>query len=229
MELPWVYQQDPLARIGREPSFNLRLQQAGPSASRHNLESFIQARFAESYNARVTHFMPCLLALETPAGLVRGAVGLRGAENRELFLERYLDLPIEQAIEQRSGRRLLRREIVEVGNLAASSPGAARLLIVALTDLLVAQGFRWVAFTGTSALLNSFQRLGLAPLGLGPADPLRLGEERNAWGSYYDCQPQVTVGEIAGGHQCLLQQGAYARLGYQPLYGNPEMAHVACS
>jgi len=50
-----------------------------------------------------------------------------------------------------------------VGNLAADSPGAARLLIVALTDLLVALGFRWVTFTGTPPLLNSFQRLGLTP------------------------------------------------------------------
>lgn len=52
---------------------------------------------------------------------------------------------------------------MEVGNLAAASPGAARLLIVALTDLLVALGYRWVTFTGTLGLLNSFQRLGPHP------------------------------------------------------------------
>ncbi|WP_312724489.1 thermostable hemolysin, partial [Stutzerimonas kunmingensis] len=133
------------------------------------------------------------------------------------------------AVSQRHGRTVPREEIVEVGNLAAFGNASARLLIVALTDLLVAQGFRWVVFTGTPALLNSFQRLALDPLPLGLADPTRMGDELADWGSYYASRPQLMAGEILPGHQRLLQLGLYARLGYRPLFDATEVPHAACS
>jgi hypothetical protein len=229
MELPWVDHNDVLARIGREPSLCLQLAQADAGERRAALERFIRQRFAEHYQARVRHFMPCLLGLHDENGAVQGAVGLRSAQRRPLFLERYLDEPIEQAVSQRCGREVTREEIVEVGNLAAFGNASARLLIVALTDLLVAQGFRWVVFTGTPALLNSFQRLALDPLPLGLADPTRMGEELADWGSYYASRPQLMAGEILPGHQRLLQLGVYARVGYQPLFDASEVPHAACS
>ncbi|RYJ62387.1 thermostable hemolysin [Pseudomonas songnenensis] len=229
MELPWVDQTDVLARIGREPALTLQLAQADAGERRAALEGFIRQRFAEHYQARVRHFMPCLLGLHDQNGEVQGAVGLRSAQRRPLFLERYLDEPIERAVSQRCGLEVTRTEIVEVGNLAAFGNASARLLIVALTDLLVAQGFRWVVFTGTPALLNSFQRLALEPLALAPADPARMGEELADWGSYYASRPQLMAGEILPGHQRLLQLGIYARLGYQPLFDASEVPHAACS
>ncbi|WP_417781726.1 thermostable hemolysin [Stutzerimonas xanthomarina] len=229
MELPWVDHTDVLARIGREPSLCLQLAQADAGERRTALEDFIRQRFAEHYQARVRHFMPCLLGLHGDNGEVQGAVGLRSARRRPLFLERYLDEPIEQAVSQHHGRTVPREEIVEVGNLAAFGNASARLLIVALTDLLVAQGFRWVVFTGTPALLNSFQRLALDPLPLGLADPARMGDELADWGSYYASRPQLMAGEILPGHQRLQQLGVYARLGYQPLFDTTEAPHAACS
>ena len=154
---------------------------------------------------------------------------VRSAHGAPLFLERYLSSPAEQVIaEQQVGPAPQRRELVEVGNLAAGSPGAARLLIVALTDLLVALGYRWVTFTGTLALLNSFQRLGLTPIALGPANPQCLGDEQADWGTYYDNQPQVMAGDIYAGHQRLLQLGAYPRLAHQAFYALEDMPNVAC-
>ncbi|WP_031302672.1 thermostable hemolysin [Pseudomonas sp. EGD-AK9] len=229
MELPWAHHERPVARIGRGDSFELHLVAQG-SARRAALEQFIRRRFALQYGARVHQFMPCLFALENRAGQLLGALGVRSAGNGPLFLERYLDEPIQSAIGARLGRiEPDRGELVEVGNLAADSPGAARLLIVALTDLLVALGFRWVAFTGTPTLLNSFQRLGLAPIALGQANPRCMGEELADWGSYYDSRPLVMAGDIRGGHQRLLQLGAYPRLGHQPLYALEDMPDVHCS
>ncbi|PAU54667.1 thermostable hemolysin [Pseudomonas sp. PIC25] len=228
MELPGIHADGLLARIGREPAFGLRYAQHRHGERRALLEAFIRERFAEHYGARVRHFMPCLLGLESADGAVRGAVGLRAAGEAPLFLERYLDRPIEQVIAGYSGQPIARRDIVEVGNLAALGAGAARLLIVALTDLLVACGFRWVTFTGTPALLNSFQRLELSPLSLGPADPVCLGAEQADWGSYYANHPQVMAGEILGGHQRLVQMGVYPRLGYRALYSEGALPHAAC-
>lgn len=204
MQLQCSHQSPGLAQIARGQPPSLQLVRARPGAHRQALESFIRRRFAEQHHAHVRHFMPCLLGLETADGKLHGAVGWRSAKDQPLFLEHYLDLPVEQAIRQYCGRVVPRSDVVEVGNLAAESAGAARLLIVSLAELLAAQGFRWVAFTGTQTLLNSFRRLGLAPHGLGLADPVRIGAEAADWGSYYANRPQVMVGEIQLGRQQLM-------------------------
>ena len=89
-----------------------------------------------------------------------------------------------------------RGSIVEVGNLAARHPGAARALIVSTTRLLNGLGLRWVVFTATASLLNSFSRLRLQPHVLAAADPARLPDGGQRWGSYYDTLPKVMCGDI---------------------------------
>lgn len=165
---------------------------------------FIRRRFSLAHQARVSHFMPQLFGLQSEDGSLHGAAGCRRADSGPLFLERYLDAPIERAIFERSGIQVDRHQIVEVGNLAASGLGTARTLIVKLTRQLALQGFRWVTFTGTQEVLNSFHRLGLAPQFLGLADPARMGESLADWGRYYDSQPQVVFGEILPAHRQLL-------------------------
>ncbi len=229
MDLPWVQQHNTLARIGRDQPLSLYLTQPS-SPRRPGLEGFIRERFAKQYGASVRHFMPCLFGLEDTASQLLGAVGLRSGAGGPLFLERYLPYSAETLIAKlHSSNPPSREQIVEVGNLAATNPGAARLLIVALTDLLVALGFRWVTFTSTPTLLNSFHRLHLKPLSLGPANPACMGDELTDWGSYYDNQPQVMAGDIYTGHQRLLQLGAYSRLGHRPFYALEDMPDVACS
>lgn len=164
-------------------------------------ERFIHDCFQSAYGADVTHFMPRLFELQTRRGEVVAAFGVRSASAEPLFLEHYLDQPVEQVLEQKLGKPLQRDKIVEVGNLAAIYPGAARWLIVALTIKLYQSGFEWVVFTGTQELRNGFRRLGLHPVMLGPADIARLPEdERLAWGSYYDNQPMVMAGNIGYGY-----------------------------
>ena len=234
MKQLWYQQTQMLARIGREPELAMRLvKQDSGQKCRAVVEEFIRERFYERHGAHIKHFMPCLLALVDSVGSLRGAVGLRSAASGELFLERYLTQPIEQLIEQQqlpgNNSGLHRNEIVEVGNLGTLAPGCARLLIVALTDLLVAQGFRWISFTGTPLLINSFQRLGLSPLSLGEARAEHLGVEQSDWGSYYNSNPQVMVGDILGGHQRLLNSGLYQRLGFEAFYSANGLNHVACA
>lgn len=219
----------PLAVIGRQRPLGVHLVRQSPdSERRRGLEDFIYGNFASHYGARIRHFMPCLLGFEDAAGQVQVVTGLRAAGRAaSLFLERYLDQPIEEVLAARIGQSVVRRDIVEIGNFAAQGPGGARLMITALTDVVGHLGFHWVAFTGTPLLLNSFQRLDLPLTVLGPADPARMGAELADWGSYYDAQPYVAVANVAETHRRLQASGVYQRLGYQPLY--QEVAHVACS
>lgn len=219
-----------LATIGTDIELVLRAARQAPAAQRRQLEAFIARTFAAHYGARLRQFMPCLLGGYAADGQLQAAIGVRPAESGALFLERYLDEPLEQHIAALSGAGLVPRgQIVEVGNLATLGAGQARLLIVAITELLASAGFRWVAFTGTHLLLNSFRRLGVGLLNLGPADGQRLGAALADWGSYYATEPQVMVGDLQATDQALRAAGVYQRLGYRPSHGQGgEVAHVVC-
>jgi len=177
------------------------------------IEAFIRDCFASAHGASVNHFMPRLLSLESRSGERIAAFGLRDAGRHSLFLEQYLDMPIESVLQSRLGRAVRRDEIIEVGNLSALYPGAARWLIVALTAVLHREGYRWVVFTGTAALRNGFTRLGLRPVEIGEASLARLpAVDRDGWGRYYDHAPLVMAGDIAQGYRELLMQGDLARM-----------------
>ncbi|WP_268800987.1 thermostable hemolysin [Pseudomonas huanghezhanensis] len=180
---------------------------------RRDFETFIQHRFYQAHNANVQHFMPELFGLNDASGTLCAVAGVRVAASGSLFLEHYLDDPIEQVVQARAGNTVQRQAIVEVGNLAASNLGSARLSIITMTWLLAMGGLEWVAFTGNAGLVNSFNRLGLRPVTLCSADPLRLGDDRHAWGSYYDTQPSVHVGDIRAGFMHLSQSGLFERFG----------------
>lgn len=161
-------------------------------------EDFIAARFQRAHGARIGHFSPHLLGVRDALGRWRAASGYTPADGRRLFLEQYLDAPVEQVISQDRGRAIDRDRIVEVGNLAASSIGMARALIPLLARHLERLGYEWVVFTATRELRNTFARLGLHPVALAPADPARL-LQRGDWGRYYDNDPVVMAGRISHG------------------------------
>ena len=174
--------------------------------TRGEIESFIRQCFSATHGASISNFMPRLLSLSSKGGDVIAAFGLRAAANSSLFLETYLDQPIEAILHSRVGEIVHREKIIEVGNLSALYPGAARWLIVALTVKLHDEGYKWVTFTGTSAVRNVFSRLGLRPVDLGMAtlEHLPISDRAN-WGSYYDNAPIVMAGDIDYGYRSLLQ------------------------
>lgn len=170
------------------------------AAGRAELEAFIAAAFLESYGAHIDHFSDTLVGYRDATGAWAAALGYSLAADGPVFLEQYLDGPIEGEIGARLERPLARAEIVEVGNLAASHPGAARALIIGTTTLLHDMGLHVVAFTATTSLLNSFGRLQLRPQVLAPADPARLPGGGRHWGTYYATHPQVMFGDIQYGY-----------------------------
>ena len=180
---------------------------------RDEAQLFIHDRFASVHHADVRHYLPELLALHDSHGRLIAAVGVRLANGGPLFLERYLDVPLECAVAREAGGPVARERLVEVGNLASLSAGSARIMIIAVTWLLAARGLQWVAFTGASTLVNSFHRLGLAPTPVALAEPARLVGEPGSWGSYYAHHPQVFIGNIDHGHAALAGSGLYQRLG----------------
>lgn len=200
--------------IGSHAGFHTHLSlQRDQDPGRVELERFIHQRFASVHQADVQEFLPELLALHDSQGQLIAAAGLRAASSGPLFLEHYLDEPLDVAVSRLAGTALTRDCMVEVGNLASLSAGSARTLIIAVTWLLAARGLRWVAFTGAATLINSFSRLGLVPTPLASANADRLGTRMDAWGTYYAQHPQVFAGNISHGFEALSQSGVFQRLG----------------
>ncbi len=170
---------------------------------RREVEQFIARRFLDAHGARVCGFLPTLIAI-FDGDRVAAAVGIRDAGLEPLFLEHYLDSPVEQAIATHSQRFRLppdRNLIVEIGNLASIDRNASRRLFAVLARHLVGQGYEWAVFTGCSSLHRLFQTLGIKTVGLGRALQSRLPAQQQTWGSYYEDKPMVVAGQVSRGYR----------------------------
>ncbi|MEA3220811.1 thermostable hemolysin [Immundisolibacter sp.] len=176
---------------------------------RAGVEDYIARRYAQCHEARVSGFMPWLLAAQRGETFA-SALGFRPAGAGALFLERYLEGPVEGAIASAMRQPVQRGSVVEIGNLAATSQRASRLLITLLVEALHRGGFRWIVFTATRQVRELIRDMGFALRVLAPADPARLGQERAAWGRYYDAEPMLTVGDLAIGCRLIRRQPVLA-------------------
>lgn len=165
------------------------------SPRRQEAESFIRSVFHRHHEAYVRSFAPNLLLLEQQERVI-AAVGWRGADQEPLFLEHYLDEPVEILMQRLTGQAFSRERVVEVGHLASEKPGGSVQVIVSLARHLAREGYEWVVFTATRELVRIFTKLGLPLLALAKADPARLGAQAGDWGRYYDSQPIVVAGPI---------------------------------
>lgn len=183
---------------GSDPARRLEILPEG-HPDRASLQGFISDAYLRAYGAHVHAFAQHLVGLRRPDGAWAAGVGFSLAGNRRLYVEQYLDRPVEMEISEALKLRADRERVVEVGNLAATGPGAARCLILRMASLLHGMGCAWVVFTATQSLLNSFSRLDLSPVSLARADPARLPDGGREWGNYYDHHPRVMAADIASG------------------------------
>ncbi len=123
------------------------------------------------------------------------ALGYRRASEGRLFLESYLDEPIEQVLQQRLGMEVERARVVEIGGLASNSSAA----LVGLWNSAVCE-LGDDTDIGVAVLIRPlramFRRLGITVHELAPARAERLGTLGTQWGSYYENDPIVCAGSL---------------------------------
>ncbi len=130
------------------------------------------------------------------------ALGYKRAGSEALFLEAYLDEPIEEIVSRIVGKTIARDRIVEIGNFAADNVmamvslwGAAANDLAGLSEYAVA--------TLTLPLRKMFARIGVPVIPVAPALAGRLPHGDSDWGSYYQLDPWVCTGNIAEGQNAL--------------------------
>ena len=192
-----------------------RMVQIDNPLNRRQVKQFIQRCFRDEYDASVDIYADNLIALLDYNQQIQAAVGYQSAADGPLFLEQYLDQPIEQLLSQQSPSRspVRRDQILEVGNLASHSNGWTRQLILSLAPFYYRQGFEWLVITVTPQVLNTFHKLGvgLELIPLTAADPDRLDQDPERWGRYYKERPLVMAGHIGRGIKRLKNNRALLR------------------
>jgi len=163
---------------------------------RAELEAFVGAAFKRRHDATVASFMPTLLSFRDGTGQLRGVVGLRAAVPRPLYLEQYLERPVEAAIAAATGQAIPREQVVEVGNLAGANCRAAVRMVALLPGYLLSLDYRWIVFTATAPVRSILQGFGAPLVELARADGARVANGPDRWGSYYDTDPRVLAGYL---------------------------------
>ncbi len=161
----------------------------------------ISRRYAEAYNAQPDVSYPELRDQKCN-GKASAALGYRRADSGPLFLESYLDAPIEQELESRFGHWFSRHDIVEIGNLASdNAPAMVALWAKTANDL--ADDAEIAVAVLTAPLRTMFRRLGVTLHEIAPARAERIKGAAQIWGDYYQQDPIICAGFIAEGQDRL--------------------------
>lgn len=163
---------------------------------RAGLEAEIRDCYAHHFGARVEEFMPWLLRVTRREDGSRGVIGLRPASRGRLYLEDYLDGPVEECISGLVRHPVSRTAVVEIGQLAVESRAVVVPLFRELVPFLLQHGFDWVCFTATGPVRSLLARAGLAGCELASASEACVAGRTDAWGDYYRYDPRVIAGDL---------------------------------
>ena len=190
------------------------------SHDRKEVEQFTHDIYALRYKADISQFLPHMVAMRhSESKQLVASAGFQtthsDTDNKTLFLEQYLDFPIEKAASAVGRRRFQRSDFVEVGNLAGAITGAGHLITLTLAEYLTKQGYDWIAFTLTRNMVRAFESLKLQPISLVGASEERVSDDRTTWGSYFNTRPEVMIGDMQSAYQKMKRMGLYSSISYQ--------------
>lgn len=167
-----------------------------------NIVEFIKDLYAAAHGARPPVEYSRLRSSMRSAS-EGAALGYRCAAGGPLFLERYLDLPVEEVLLRKLGARIVRDRIVEIGCLAANHPPAMIELWTQVAEELHPQAEIATAVL-TASMRSMLERVGITLYSLAPATAERLGARALQWGKYYETDPVVCAAYLSDARECLL-------------------------
>lgn len=175
-------------------SFNLILH-SHCSKQRQQLQAYIAEQYRRIYDAEVRDFSPLLLNLNHNLN-TQAALGLKPGYCGSLFLEHYLDQPVEQVIASHARTPVSRDSVMEIGNLVSTSRGGSLPLFLMMAGALQEAGYQWMVFTATPQVEKLVRRLQVELQVLANADQSKINGGTAHWGSYYNRNPKVLLGNI---------------------------------
>lgn len=164
-------------------------------------KTLITERYQAAHGAQVEGTYEHYEMIVGRGGHAEATMGYRFAGDEPLFLEAYLDNPIEHVLGLRLDAMIDRRRIVEIGDHASRSALATIALWRRAASRLEPHADFVVAVL-TASLRSMFDRIGLNLIELAPARAACLPQTAENWGRYYESDPMICAGEIAAGRAC---------------------------
>lgn len=167
---------------------------------REEAERLIEAVYASTFSVRLAGHFPVLIAVVDEDNRVVAAAGCRRADDEPLFLEQYLDEPIERVLARQVNAPVARSEVMEIGSLAATGVGpAAQMLFAALAAYLYEEGAIYAVATATRRLRSAFRAFGFGANEIASANLAKLANGGAGWRGYFQHDPVVVWGHVASG------------------------------
>ena len=163
---------------------------------RNELENFIFNAYQKSFDARLKSFLPNLVASSDADDYICAAFGYSVAAENRLFLESYLDQPIDRLLSKKLHQNIQRKHIVEVGNLVIGETADSVGFLRDIANYLQGLGYEWIVCTATRCLRLLFLRAGARPISIGNALMTRVQDEGTNWGNYYVTAPEILAGNV---------------------------------
>ncbi|MFT4632857.1 MAG: hypothetical protein ACI8PP_000917 [Candidatus Pseudothioglobus sp.] len=175
-------------------------QGSGRSAAHAAALQMIQNQYRKHFHCELQHSLPYSLSRlagqDSEESKLVACTGYQPAKEGELFLEQYLDDPVEEILQRLTNKSVSRAQIVEIGGFAVSHKRHALPFMLQLAPILANLGFKTVVCTVTRPMQDCFRKLGIISTPIARADPSRVDVSNNAWGTYYDLNPVVLAGDI---------------------------------
>ena len=183
-------------------STSSRLTWASPNdASRHELEAAIYTGFAHAFGADLHEFYPLLSQLSYRRS--RCFLGVRLAANAPLFVEQYLQQPLELHL----GKQVKRSEIAELGNLYSTGRMATLGHFIILTEALLQHSIHHLVFTATQQVRSLLSLCQVEAQIISNANG-NIASAKD-YGSYYQCVPKVCVVNLRHAQQVIQSTALY--------------------
>ncbi|MDT8317064.1 MAG: thermostable hemolysin [bacterium] len=176
-------------------------------SSRGEVEEFARDRYRRAYGAEMKTFARELLVLRSGTQGLLACVGLNTGDSGKLYLEQYLDAPLEEKIGSIVGKKIDRSKVAEIGTLATGARGLSRLTMISLTGVIISRGIDYIAFTGIKSVRNTLEQLGMPLESLATAAPEKLQGGADEWGSYYSAAPEVVFLDVKKGYKMVERLG----------------------
>lgn len=216
-------------------------------AQNQDVQAFIKKIYEYIHHAKLSYFMPILFSgfanmpsygdwlsaddHSVPAfSGTSVAIGLKPICDDKIFLEQYLNTPIQTEISTLAGEPVSRQRIFEIGNLASGCAGSARLMIAFLVFYLstpmlnpITHQYQtkadWVVCTGTDAVRHILAHMGIRIhiIAKATAEALEDPEQVSAWGHYYQHNPLVIAINVADAKRVCAPHYRYTEMLEMPL------------
>ena len=128
------------------------------------VEQYIAESYAQHFSASLMSLMPILVCANRPGQAAHLFFGIRSAGKQSLYLENYLNEPVEQALmgavqAKFDSRPIDRNAILEIGNMVISDTSSIQDDLTSIALFCHEMGYQHVVCTATRMLRLIFLKI----------------------------------------------------------------------